>query len=388
MYTVVKDGENYGKQAKKRLKVLFLADAGNIHTQRWVKYFADKGYYVHLISARSFGGCNIRGVTLHVLRTLPHVRILYFPLWVFLGATNTRKIIRRIKPDVIHAHYVTNYGLIGASSGFHPFVLTTWGSDILVAPRQSRIMNLMVKFVLRKADLVTCDGENMRSELLKFGVAAEKLHLILHGVDTQKFCPLPKNEKLNRELGTSNFPVVISIRNLYPIYNVETLIKAVPLVLKQIPDVKFLIVGEGNQKKYLIDLVRSLNIVENVKFIGHISHYDVPHYLALAEVYVSTSLSDAGASISLLEAMACGISPIITEVGDANEWISDGKNGFIIPVKDPKLLSEKIVYLLKNEEIRQRFGKINRRIVQEKSDYFKEMAKVENLLVKLENTFI
>jgi len=375
-----------GRQTKKQLKVLFLGDAGNIHTQIWIKYFAAKEYDVHLVSGRSFGVCDIRGVTLHVLPTLPHVRILSYPLWVLLGAMETRKIIRRMKPDIIHAHYVTNYGLIGALSGFHPFVLTAWGSDILVAPKESKIHGWIVKYVLRKSDLVPCDGENMRDELIKFGVDPKRMHLILHGVDTRKFCPILKSEKLSEELRISNSPVVMSIRSLYPIYDVETLIKSIPLVLERISGVKFLIAGGGEQKNHLKDLACSLDIVENVRFVGQISHDELPHYLTLADVYVSTSLSEGGASISLLEAMACGLAPIVTDVGDHKKWIKDGKNGFIIPIKDSKSLAEKILYLLRNKEIRKKFGEINRKIVKERADYYREMEKIEKILARLEDT--
>jgi glycosyltransferase involved in cell wall biosynthesis len=101
------------------------------------------------------------------------------------------------------------------------------------------------------------------------------------------------------------------------------------------------------------------------------------------DVYVSTSLSDAGIAASTAEAMACGLPVIVTDVADNRDWVEDGDNGFVIPVKSPKLLAEKIIYLLKNENIRKKFGKSGRKIIEERNNYYKEMEKMENIYEKL-----
>ena len=101
------------------------------------------------------------------------------------------------------------------------------------------------------------------------------------------------------------------------------------------------------------------------------------------DVYVSTSLSDAGIAASTAEAMACGLPVIVTDVADNKKWIDNGVNGFVVPVKDPKSLAEKIIYLLQNEDIRKKFGKINRKIIEERNNYYKEMEKMEDIYKEL-----
>ncbi len=101
------------------------------------------------------------------------------------------------------------------------------------------------------------------------------------------------------------------------------------------------------------------------------------------DVYVSTSLSDAGLAASTAEAMACGLPVVITDFGDNRKWIEDGESGFIVPLKDPKALAEKIIYLLKNKDIRREFGMRNRKIIEEKNNYYREMEKMENSYIEL-----
>jgi glycosyltransferase involved in cell wall biosynthesis len=359
------------------MRICYIAEAISIHTQRWVKYFADRGYEVHLISPMPLGDGDIGNAELHVLKRFPpQIRIISFVINLLLYVVQIRQLIRKIKPHILHAHFITDCGFWGALSGFHPFVLSAWGSDILVWPNKSRIYRSMVGFALKRADLILATGENMIEPMIKLGADISKINYILHGsVDTKKFIPKDKSQK--EEYRIFDSPVVMSIRSLDPIYDLETLIRSIPLALEQIPEVKFIIAGEGVQKNYLKDLAMSLDVLDSISFVGHLPHDQIPSYLASADVYVSTSLSD-GTSTSLIEAMSCGLTPVVTNVGDIEKWIANGETGFVIPVKRPDLLAEKIVYLLNNEELRDKMGKANRRLVEEKADYEKEWKKVEN----------
>lgn len=343
------------------MKICCLANGISIHTHHWVGYFINKGYEVHLIS---YTPTQIKRVKVHVLRS----KVVNRPLLFILRLLEVRNLIKKIKPDIVHAHFVTGYGFLGALAGFHPFVLSVWGSDVLIAPKKSAILKWLIKFALKKADLVICDGENLKEETIRLGTDPQKIKIILHGVDIQKFKPEQRDFHL---------PVVISIRNLEPSYDVGTLIKSIPLVLKKVPNVKFVVAGEGSEENSLKRSAESLEILDNIKFIGQISHNEILEYLASADVYVSTSLSDGGIAISTLEAMACGLTPVITDVGDNKKWVKDNYNGFIVPVKKPKILAEKIIYLLNNKNIRRKFGKINRKIIEQRANCEKEMLKME-----------
>jgi glycosyltransferase involved in cell wall biosynthesis len=357
------------------VKICYLANAASIHTQRWVRYFADNGHEVHLISRKSLQANDIKNLNSYRLTSFRCPILLRYPY----DTIKVRKMIKEIKPDVLHVHYAVGYGLMGALSGFHPFILSVWGSDVLVAPKQSKIYKLTVELAIRRADVIHCDADHIVAPLIKLGANPEKIKLIYFGVDTQKFMPIQGKEKLRRELGIFDSPTVISSRSLEPIYDIETLINSIPLVLKEIPEAKFLIVGEGSQEPKLKEKAKSLGISQSVKFTGRIPNDELPKYLNSADIYVSTSLSDAGLASSTAEAMACGLPVVITDFGDNRKWVEDGENGFLVPLRNPEALASRILALLSDKEKRIKFGQINRQTIEERNDLQKEMRKIEEL---------
>ncbi|MCX6671988.1 MAG: glycosyltransferase family 4 protein [Euryarchaeota archaeon] len=184
---------------------------------------------------------------------------------------------------------------------------------------------------------------------------------------------------MKEKLQLGNFPVVISVRNLEPIYNVESLITAIPLILKEIPQAKFIVGGRGSQETMLKEMVNSLKIHDSVRFTGPIPNDVLPFYYTASDVYVSTSLSDAGLSASTAEAMACEVPVVTTNFGENASWVKDGESGFTIPLKDPKSLAEKIIVLLKDKSLREKFGKNGRQVIKERLDYDTEMSKMEKI---------
>lgn len=360
------------------MKICYIAPVV-IHTERWIKYFADTGHEVHLITSERAPSGGIENVELHVLKRFgPKTRTINYLINSLPLMLQFKRLIKNIDPDIIHAHYIMDISLLGAASGFHPFVVTAWGSDVLIAPQKSKVSKWIAKYILKRADLITTDGEDAKTPLMGLGADPQKIKIIYFGVDTQEFKPGQKDERLGKELGILNSPTIISLRRFEPIYDVESLIKAVPLVLQEVPEAKFLLIEKGSEEAKLRRLAESLGVSDSVEFVGLVPHHELPSYLTLADVYVSTSLSDT-TSVSLLEAMACGLPVVVTDSGDSRKWVETGQNGFIIPVKTPRLLAEKIVYLLNKKEVREKMGKANRQLVAEKANYEKEMNKMLRL---------
>lgn len=307
------------------MKICYLGDPESIHTKRWIKYFADKGNEVHLLVSKISKEYDIKNVKMHILKRYgPRNKIISYLLNGLPKLIQFRKLIRKMNFDIIHIHYVMDTSILVPLSGFRPYVVTVWGSDILVAPKKSRIMRFIVKYVLKNAALITCDAEHIKEPLVKFGACLENIKLVYFGTDTGKFNPNQRNNMLRDKLEIHDSPAVISCRSFEPIYDVESLIKAVPSVIKTIPDAKFIIIGRGSQEKMLKELSESLGIMRNVRFAKNISSDEFPQYIASSDIYVSTSLSDAGLSGSTAEAMACGLPVIITDFGDNREWVKDG----------------------------------------------------------------
>lgn len=306
--------------------------------------------------------------------------------WARYGTVlEVAKLVAKIRPDVVHAHYLSHFGIVAGLYGrifrFRPIVLTAWGSDVWIDAKGSR--KKLIGHALRIADCITCDGDDIREGIIRLGADPGKVKIIYFGTDTKKFKPMERDPVLGAKFSIDGSFVVISLRNLEPIYDVETLIRSIPLVLEKVQRVKFLIAGRGSQRETLERLAESLGVRGNVEFLGFISSEDLPRYLSLADVYVSTSLSDGGLAASTAEAMACGLPVIVTDFGDNRKWVTDGGNGFVIPTKSPELLARRIVDLLKNDEARKKFGAINRKIIQDRNDYHKEMQKMEGIYEEL-----
>ena len=366
------------------MKICYLANAQSVHTQKWVRFFADKGHEIYLIS---FEKDHVENVRMYNLKRPFGLRLGLDIPFRFVRAQAIKRLIERIDPDILHAHYLVDYGLYGAFCGFKPFVVTAWGSDALFIPseglRKYMVKRLISKYVISKADLVTADSESLLNAVIIFGVPREKVKLIGHGVNLNVFHPSVGNEKLKEKLKIPvSCPVVISTRSLEPIYDVETLIKAIPIVLRSNDNVYFVIVGGGSSKTKLEMTAGELGVSNRVRFVGRVSQMEVAELLGMSDVYVSTALSDS-TPVSLLEAMACCLPVVITDLEATREWIRDGVNGFFIRSMDFRALADRILFLLENRNVGRKFGSVSMRIVKEKADYEKEMGKMEQLYRKL-----
>jgi len=367
------------------MKICFLAGADSIHSYRWVKYFGDRGHDVTWITLVPNKFPPIVNVKCHESGLIngPFWRNMIQIVW---AAYKVRKLIKKVNPDVLHVHYAGTNGMMGLLSGIRPFVLTAWGSDVLFAGKQG-FTKYIVKFILNKADLVTCDAEHMRKAILEFGVKSEKIHIIYFGTDTQRFKPGKVYVEIKNELGVFNAPMIISLRSLEPVYDLETLIKAIPLVLRNHPDAKFVIAGKGSLEQKLRQMVKALNVSANVIFIGSIQNDELPQYLVSSDIYVSTSLSDAGLSASTAEAMACGLPVVVTNSGENDLWIQDGESGFLVNVKDSQNLAERINGLLDNRNERVLMGKKGRAVIVERNNYYTEMARMEKIYIDVKKSY-
>ena len=362
------------------MKICFLAAANSIHSVRWIKYFYEKGHEILWVSlAPSIPEAEVLIKKIHFYEIKPSplsdingpFAIRHLPLAV----RQLKKILKTEKLDVMHIHSAGTYGLVGVLTGFHPAVLTPWGSDILIA---SSLKKSLIKFILGRIDLFTCDGKNTTEVLIKFGVKPEKIKMIRFGTDVEKFKPASKSK-----VQSAKFKV-ISLRSLEAIYDIETLIKAAAIVVKEFRNVEFLIAGDGSQKEYLMGLTENLKLkTENIKFLGRINNQDLPVLLQSADIYISTALSDSGLSASTAEAMATGLPVIVSDFGDNKKWVNPPAGGFVIPLKNPEALAEKIIYLIKNENERRKMGENNRKLIEQKNNYHKEMEKVEKIYEEL-----
>ncbi|HEX9912787.1 MAG TPA: glycosyltransferase family 4 protein, partial [candidate division Zixibacteria bacterium] len=209
------------------------------------------------------------------------------------------------------------------------------------------------------------------------------------GVEKDKIvlAPMGVEQKLLKErkdyLKDKEEIIILSIRSLEPVYDLKTLIKAVPLITSQThKKLRFWIIGEGSQKEVLVKLSSDLRIEKNIEFKGYVSREELENCLQKADIYVSTSLSDS-TSVSLLEAMASGLVPVVSDIPGNREWIEEGKNGFLFPAGDYKALAQKIVQVINDFKDSENLRMENQKIIKERALWEENMKMIENKFLEL-----
>ena len=347
------------------MKICYLATSNSIHSYKWIAFFKDQGYEITWVSIDK----NVYEIPEGINYIEVHSKYKVVAIVKAIIAINMSSA------DFIHVHYLGFNGLISLFTT-KVCIATAWGSDILINNR-NWIKKLFVKLVLKKSVLITCDAYHLQDVLLTMGVPKCKIHMINFGIDSKRFSKKPKNQKVKDEIGFSNKLTIVSSRGFENVYDVQTLIKSMPSVLNIVPDARLVLVGRGTIKKQLEALVIALNLEKKVSFVGLIQNDDLPNLLSNMDIYVSTSLSDAGISASTAEAMTCEIPVVISDSGENDKWISDEENGFLFPVRDSGKLSLILIKLLKNEKLRVEIGKKGRQVIVERNDYHNEMNKVD-----------
>jgi glycosyltransferase involved in cell wall biosynthesis len=363
------------------VRLCYVANPNSIHVQRWVRYFADRGHEIHLINARSAPASPVPGVTLHQVRPFPLPRMRNLALGYAI-----RRLVRQIKPDLLHAHQVSPDGWLAAIAGFHPLLITAWGSDLLLGPHVGRRFRLLIRWALRQADYVTCVSENLAQAAQALGADPARLEVAPWGIDTEVFCPAEGSMDFRTRLGLGPGPVVLSVRAIRPVYNPLDIAQAVPHVLEHVPGAQFVV------RTYTYDpdlLARFQTIIEEHNVAGSVCYVgDLPDDEAIADLYriadiaVSVPSSD-GAPLSVLEAMACGAVPVLSELASLREWVQDRRQGLFVPVGDVEGISAAIVRLLTDEPLRRELRANGLLMVRDRADSRVWMAHAERTYQKL-----
>lgn len=350
----------------RKLKLCFLA-SGSVHTLNWISDFVKRGHNVHLITFDKIDFLN--DITLHGLE---YYSKLTYPLRIL----DVRRAVNAVDPDVLHAFYISHYGVYATLSGFHPLIITVLGGDILIAPERARIFRFSVQLALMKADLVHVGDDFGRKTLIELGCNPKKIFAQEWGVDIDEFSPYARSEALRKRLAIDNCYSVLSASSWRAEYSVDVLIKAAPLVLKQIPGVEFILLGGGPLESNLKALAKTLEVDKNVHFIGKVPFEQMSKYLASVDVFVDTVSDFAYAFGRLIkkkggmgigqtakEAMACGTPQILPDHSSINY---DLFKGLTYKQLDHVDLAKKIIELLQDQSLRMKIGEESRRSVAEK----------------------
>ncbi len=383
------------------MRLCIIANPNSIHTQRWVRFFARRGHEVHLVGPNPLLAslpedlqALLAGDRFHDLTQVTNRRKFRFAVW----SLTLRRILRAVRPDVLHAHQVTGAGWLGAGSGYHPLLVTSWGSDLLVSARRSPTQRRLAGLVLRRADYVTCVSQPLAEAAQALGVPASKVEVVHWGVDTEVFHPGDASApsvsmteaqalgSMTAEQSATRGPLVLSIRAVRPIYNPLVIAQAIPTVLARRPDARFVVRTYSVDPELLAGfqrIIAAAGAAHAVEYLG-----DLPDDHAIADLYrqaavvVSVPSSD-GTPQSVLEAMACGAAPVVSDLPSLHDWVRHEQEGLVAPVGDTEALAAAILRLLDDEPLRASIRAAAVRLVQQQADSRLWMERYEQIYRQL-----
>ena len=252
-----------------------------------------------------------------------------------------KKTITKIQPDVIHTGPIQDVAPVAIRSGFQPVVTMSWGSDLLLYAERNWVNKLSARRVLDKSKVLIADCEAVIQKAETFGFPKERTVKFPWGVDLDHFTK-GNNAVLRKELDWEDAFIILSNRSWEPIYGVENVVTAFYLARKKYPDLKLLLLGDGSLKKKIYTLIDRYDLWDHVHHAGRKTYEELPGFYHAADLYVSASRSD-GSSVSLLEAMACGVPVLVSDITGNREWVTDRENGWLFDHNDVKALADAMV---------------------------------------------
>ena len=348
-------------------RLLFFCSADDIALRRWVDSFADRGWPVAVAapSRAAFGpwpGVEVHEYAPRLGATAGRVS---WRLQRALLGRSLRRIARRFRADVHHVHWLDRVAAEVADAALRPLVLTPWGSDVLRLKDKPPAHAELVGRALAQADLVTCNSAALRDACRALGAEPARLVEVQWGVDTDRFAPAAADPALRAELGLDGKRVILSNRRTAEVYNLPVIVRAFGQVAGRFEDAALLMLVD--------DVVRAEGwralageAADRVVVRPWVPHDRLADYYALAELYVSVPSSDS-TSVSLLEAMACGAVPIVSDLPAPREWVADGENGLVVPPGDADALAAALARALSEPHLAAARKDANRRIVIERA---------------------
>ncbi len=242
--------------------------------------------------------------------------------------TEVGRVLRRLRPDLVHAGPVQQAAFLTAASGYRPLVTMSWGSDLLRDARRGW-GRAAARYVLRRSDVLVCDCAAVRDAAAGLGMAPDRTVIFPWGVDLDHFRPGPGTD-VRRQLGWEAAFVFLSTRAWEPLYGVDLLVEAFLAAAARLPSLRLLLLGCGSQERSILRQIARAKMEDRVHRTGPVPLSRLPDYYRATDVYVSASRSD-GSSVSLMEALACGVPALVSDIPGNREWVEPNVQGWLFP---------------------------------------------------------
>jgi glycosyltransferase involved in cell wall biosynthesis len=345
-------------------KILYIGDAASPHLARWVVLTHSRGFEVTVFSFRKPAPeiAELSGVKYEIyegVESISSSSLLH--KFSYLRAYPTlRRVANRFRPDIVHAHYASSYGLLASLLSFHPLIISAWGSDVF-SFGDSFVGRMILRYNFSKADCILSTSEVMKMRVKNF--TQKEVTVTPFGVNTKLFTPGKEDCPFFEDADI----IFGMVKTMQHIYGVDIVLRAFKLAVDCFPNIKLrlLLVGGGDADNAFRTLADGLGVSNKVYFTGRISQSEVPRYHRMIDVFLNPSRSESF-GVSVLEAMACGRPVIVSNTGGLAEIVDDLQYGVLCDPNSVDSLLDKMIRLIENPELAEKTGRNARLHVERK----------------------
>jgi glycosyltransferase involved in cell wall biosynthesis len=406
-------------QSVKRTKILFLAWGYSIHAQRRIQIFVDDPLFdVTVVSTHNYRFSGATTIPLSRAKTSekigschdsdggyfsrhPSIFKAVYPFSLICKFTQElvnllrdyiilKRTINQKQPEVIFLQTLLYpCYLILLIRKTKPVIITFWNGDVTWWAKWTGIERLLKKQIIiqgvKRASAITVNSKEAYNSCINYGKPAKNIHLIRYpGVDISRFHPIDK-ELAKKHIGENGQKIVFWPRGIADYLNFDTLVAASQIVLKRYTGIHFIILF-ANRDKIDVSIEEELKakgIEKYYSLLNKIQFEDMPFYYSAADMMISISSNDSLPN-TMLESMACGCPVIMGDIPQIRDWVVDGKNGYLCPVKDAVKLAECIIKVIEDpQEMNEKFIQENLSLVKQKVDSYKMSAEIKQLVVNI-----
>ena len=326
------------------MRILYFSDNHSDHNRRFLEKLAEVGNEVYFLDATQEGSvetwlpCGVRQAQpKQIVQRHADPRdfaefLVEFQLWV-----------KELRPDIVHAGPIQTCGYVATLSGFHPLVLMSWGSDLLLHAHRNAEWRRATEIALEAADGFFCDCDAVREATQRYvTIPTARIVQFPWGLRRGAFAPQGPAKPREKLGWSSDAFIFICTRSWEPLYDIDVLLRAFQLAFAKNHRLRLLLLGDGSEADRVRRFIGEHDLKQVVATPGLIAGAETPRWFRTANAYVSCAKTD-GTSISLLEAMATGLPAVVTDIPSNREWIAEDKNGWLAPAGSSEQFAAKLL---------------------------------------------
>lgn len=328
------------------MKIALLAPSRSIHTQKWALFYQSQGIDVKVYTFKDhYSEDNAKLVPTEILPKVLPGKASYLA-----AAPALKRMLKEWKPDILHSHFITSYGLLGALVNYKNHFVSVWGKDIFVSPKKSTLNKKLIEFTLAKATAICSTSRVMAKETNLY--TNRTVEITPFGVDIEQFYPSANMEDIDEKI------IVGTVKALEDKYGIADLVRGFALFHKEFPNSELLITGDGPQRAEYEQIAKDIGIEEVTTFTGKVPNTEVPQMIRKMSIFAVPSTEDSESfGVAAVEAMACGIPVVVSNVGGLPEVVVRDVTGIVTDKESPEQLAIAFKKLARNSDLRIAMGK-------------------------------